>query len=183
MKTLKDMSIRELAAFICTMLQKDGLHVTLSGGACAEIYSDSKYVTGDLDFVTNYIGLDNDNIIRRVMDKLGFVKTGRIYIHPEVRYSVEFPPGPLGIGKEYKIRPVQIELHTGRLSLLSVTDCVKDRLVGYYHADDLQCLEQAIAVCTMNSVDLDNIEKWSKGEGRIEKFMIFASRLKSQADY
>ncbi len=55
MKNISDYSIRELAAKICEDLKKEGLHATLSGGACAEIYSNAKYVTGDLDFVVNYI--------------------------------------------------------------------------------------------------------------------------------
>lgn len=46
---LSKLSIVELAALICESLKKEGLQATLSGGACAEIYSNTKYVTGDLD--------------------------------------------------------------------------------------------------------------------------------------
>lgn len=55
MKKLSDLSIVELAAKICEDLKKEGLQVTLSGGACAEIYSHSKYVTGDLVYRFNKI--------------------------------------------------------------------------------------------------------------------------------
>jgi hypothetical protein len=170
MTQLGKMHIRKLAAFVCETLRKEGLEVTLSGGACAEIYSNRKYVTGDLDFVTTYIGPENGKIIERVMKKLGFVHTGRIYINPEVHYSIEFPPGPLGIGNEDRIRPVKMEFKTGTLSLLSATDCAKDRLVGYFHGNDLQCLEQAVMICSMNEVDMANIQKWSKSEGQQEKY-------------
>ncbi len=88
----------------------EGFQATLSGGACTEIYSNQSYVTGDLDFVVNYISPDNNNKIEKVMVKLGFKKNGRIFINPNVEYSVEFPPGPLGIGEEYKITPIQMQL-------------------------------------------------------------------------
>lgn len=116
---LTDLTITELAALICDSLKKAGLQATLSGGACAEIYSNNKYVTGDLDFVVNYIWPGNDKIIKQVMTTLGFEKNGRIYLNETVEYSVEFPPGPLSIGEEYKIKPVELKLKTGNLSLLS----------------------------------------------------------------
>lgn len=141
MADLSKLTIAELAALICGTLEKEGLHATLSGGACAQIYSDSRYVTGDLDFVVNYLWSDNDKKIEKVMSSLGFQKTGRIYMSKNVTYSVEFPPGPLGIGDEYQIRPVELSLPTGKHSLLSPTDSAKDRLAGYFYANDAQCLE------------------------------------------
>jgi hypothetical protein len=50
---LSKLPITELAAIICESLKKAGVKATLSGGACAEIYSKSKYVTGDLDIGGN----------------------------------------------------------------------------------------------------------------------------------
>ncbi len=178
MNDISVLSIEELAALICESLRKEGLKVTLSGGACAEIYSNRKYVTGDLDFVVNYIWVENQKTIDRVMAQLGFNKNGRIFINNSVSYSVEFPPGPLGIGAEDKIHPVELKFKTGSLSLLSATDSAKDRLTAYFHANDLQCLEQAILICQMNIVDMENIRKWAKHEGRPEKFKEFERRMK-----
>jgi len=174
---LSNLSIQELAAFICDSLKKEGLATTLSGGACAEIYSNRQYVTGDLDFVVNYLWSGNQVIIDRVMSRLGFEKKGRIFINQSVLYSVEFPPGPLGIGEEDFIHPVEREFKTGILSLLSPTDSAKDRLVGYLQANDAQCLEQAIMICQMNPVDMENIQKWAKREKQPERFKQFERRL------
>ena len=168
MTDISNLSISELAALICESLNAEGIRATLSGGACAEIYSSSRYVTGDLDFVVNYISPDNDKKIQKVMEKLRFEKFGRIFINENVAYSVEFPPGPLGIGDEYLIKPVELNLKTGNLLLLSATDSAKDRLVGYFYANDAQCLEQAVLICQMNKIDLENIRKWAKIEGRPE---------------
>lgn len=182
MNEIYNLSIEELAALICESLKKEGLITTLSGGACAEIYSNKKYVTGDLDFVVNYVWAENQKVIDRVMFRLGFKKAGRIFINSSVPYSVEFPPGPLGIGAEDRIRPVELKFKTGSLSLLSATDSAKDRLVAYLHANDLQCLEQALMICQMNSVDFDNIRKWAKHEGRPDKFKEFERRMKESKE-
>jgi hypothetical protein len=152
MEDLGKLTIVELAALICDSLRKEGLRAVLSGGACAEIYSNNKYVTGDLDFVVNYFWPENDKKIERVMAGLGFDKNGRIYINKSVAYSIEFPPGPLSIGEEYQIKPVELKVKTGNLLLLSSTDSAKDRLTGYFYGNDAQCLEQAVIICQMNRV-------------------------------
>lgn len=177
MKELTDLSIGELAAKICEDLKKEGLQVTLSGGACAEIYSHSKYVTGDLDFVVNYFWPGNDEKIAKVMTALGFEKKGRIFINKSIAYSVEFPPGPLEIGEEYKIKPIELKLETGNLMLLSPTDSVKDRLTGYFYGNDAQCLEQAVMICEMNEVNMNEIRRWAKKEDRPDKFNEFQKRI------
>jgi hypothetical protein len=176
---LSDLSIRELAALICDTLKKEGLQATLSGGACAEIYSDSRYVTGDLDFVVNYIWPKNDEILSKVMGNLGFDRKGRLFSNKSVKYFVEFPPGPLSIGEEYKIQPVEITLKTGSLSLLSPTDSLKDRLTGYFYGNDNQCLEQAVMIYNMNEVNIENIRKWAAIENQPEKFRNFLRRIDS----
>jgi hypothetical protein len=67
---------------------------------------------------------------------LGFIQKGRIYLNESVAYSVEFPPGPLSIGEEYMIKPVEMKFKTGNLNLLSPTDSIKDRLTGYFYGND-----------------------------------------------
>ena len=172
----------ELAALICESLKKEGLQTTLSGGACAEIYSNNKYVTGDLDFVMNFMWPGNDDIIKRVMSTLGFKKNGRIFISESVAYSVEFPPGPLSIGDEYQIKPVMLKLKTGTLSLLSPTDSAKDRLTGYFYGNDAQCLEQAVMICLMNKVEMDDVRKWAKKEGQQIKFKEFLRMIEGRRE-
>jgi hypothetical protein len=174
---LSKLPITELAALICESLKKEGLKATLSGGACAEIYSNSKYVTGDLDFVVNFLWPKNDKIIDNVMSCLGFKREGRIFFNPSVSYSVEFPPGPLSIGEQYLIEPVEIALKNGHLLLLSPTDSAKDRLASYLYGNDAQCLDQAVLICQMNNVDLNNIKEWAKHEGRPDRFKEFLTKL------
>ncbi len=153
MKKLKEMRIDELAALISEKLRMKGVSVTLTGEACVQIYSDEKYVTGDLDFVVDNDFKETTGTIEPLMAELGVQKTGRIFQREDLPYTVEFPPGPLGIGFEYHIKPIEKVLSTGKLKLLSPTDSVKDRLAGFFYTKDEQCLEQAILICESNQVD------------------------------
>ena len=56
----------------------------------------------------------------------------------------------------------KMEFETGKLFLLSATDCVKDRLAAYYYWDDLQSLEQAVLVAKSKEIDISEIRRWSK---------------------
>ena len=174
---LDQLSIEELAVLISERINNSGVKVTLSGGACAQIYSNSEYVTADLDFVENYSWHDNQKKIESIMSELGFEKKGRIFLNNSVQYSVEFPPGPLEIGEESPITPVNMLVNNKKLLLLSPTDSVKDRLTGYFYGNDLQCLEQALMICKMNTVDRKNIEKWLEKESPIERINEFLKRL------
>ncbi len=76
------------------------------------------------------------------------------------------------------------ETPLGMLRLLAPTECVMDRLAGFYHWDDPQCFEQAITVARRHPVDLQGIEAWSRREHTDpehfeEKFRRFIDRLET----
>jgi methylmalonyl-CoA mutase cobalamin-binding subunit len=67
MKSIKDMSMEELGAYVCSALEKEGVDTVLSGGCCVEIYSHGRYTSDDIDrFNGGY------RKIKAVMAKLGF---------------------------------------------------------------------------------------------------------------
>lgn len=170
------MSLAELGAFLCSLLRQDGINVVLSGGACVSIYSNNRYQSSDLDFVENVSS--GRKKIRGVLDKAGFKETGRHFKHPDSSFFVEFPPGPLAVGEE-KVKEIRtMDFPTGRLTLISPTDCIKDRLAAYYHWNDLQSLEQARLVARDNPVDLGEIKRWSKVEGKLDEYNRIKDSLK-----
>ena len=61
--------------------------------------------------------------------------------------------------------------------MLTPTDCVMDRLAGYYHWNDPQSLDQAVAVVRRHSVDLERVEAWSKREHSEGRYQDFIARL------
>jgi len=111
------------------------------------------------------------------MMEIGFQEEGRYFEHPESVFFIEFPPGPLSVGDEPVRQVFEKEFSTGILKIISPTDCVKDRLAAYYHWNDRQCLAQAIMVAQNNVIDVDEIERWSRLEGKLPEFLKIANKL------
>lgn len=170
------LSLKGLAVFLSDHLRKNGIENVLTGGACVCIYTRNRYRSFDLDFVN--IDEAGAAHVRDVLNKVGFTKEGRIYVHPRVKYSVDILSPPLSIGEE-KVRRVHMITSGKRiLKLLSPTDSVKDRLAAYYFWDDRQSLEQAVMICRHNKVNLADVKKWSEREKETAKFKIFLSRIR-----
>jgi hypothetical protein len=169
------MSQSELAAYVQDSLQVVGIQVVLSGGSAVSFYSSNKYVSKDLDLINeNFAGRSK---IKSVMEKIGFQEKGRFFVNPDTQFFVEFPDGPLSVGEEPVREISEYELTTGTLQIVSPTDCVKDRLCAFYFWNDQQGLAQAVLVTKSQKVDLKEIKRWSKMEGKEEEYEIFKSKL------
>ncbi len=168
MKQIVDMSQAELAAYIQEHLRKKGINVVLSGGATVAIYTSNKYVSNDIDLVN--VQFADRKKIKSAMEDIGFREAGRSFEYPGTRLFVEFPPGPLSVGDEPIKQVDEIKYETGILKVISPTECIKDRLSWYYHFGDRQCLSQAVLVAENNKIDLAEIKRWSKSEGKGEEF-------------
>lgn len=176
MTDLTGLSLPELAAAVQERLETAGVRTVLSGGSCVTALSGEAYVSDDIDLIRE--GFATRDTIRRVMADLGFVERSRYFTHPDTRFVVEFPPGPPMVGEEPPNRIDTLVLSTGRLRLLSPTDCVKDRLTWWFHDGDRQCLDQAILVARRHAVDLDELRRWAVGEGRAEAFRTIEDDLR-----
>ena len=176
MKAIKEMTPGELGAFIQSRLKKKGINVVLSGGMSVQIYSANQYTTRDLDFVQTFFG--KRDIIKAEMEAIGFHQQGRSFAHPDTHLFVEFPPGPLTVGDEPVKAFREIRYSTGVLTLISPTDCIKDRLTWYYHYGDQQCLDQAVMVSQRHKIDLREVRRWSEHEGKLSEFEEIRSSLK-----
>lgn len=175
MKKIKNMSQVELAAFIQDVLQAEGINVVLSGGSAVSFYSSNKYISKDLDLINT--GFAKRSKIKSLMERLGFQEQGRYFINPETKFFVEFPDGPLSVGEEPVKEIKEFQLATGLLKVLSPTDCVKDRLCAFYFWNDLQGLEQAVLVTKNQKIDLKEIKRWSKVEGKEQEYEVFHKKL------
>jgi len=173
MKPILEMTKFELTAYIQSALEEQKIHVVLSGGAAVSFYSDNAYVSYDLDLV-NLFSVERKRI-KQVMESLGFVEEGRYFTYTGTDFFIEFPPGPLTVGVEPVKNVDEVRFVTGTMRIISATDSVKDRLAAFYHWGDEQCLKQARLIKERNKVDLDEIERWSKGEGKQREFLRFIS--------
>jgi hypothetical protein len=174
-KDLKEMSAEEVAGLVCETLLKAGITTTLSGGGCVAIWSEGKYVSLDLDFIEE--GPVPRRKLKAALAELGFLEEHRYFVHPDTQFFIEFPTGPLTVGDE-RVEKVAIRnTVTGRLRLLSPTDCVKDRLAAYFHWDDRQALTQAVLVAEAQPIDMDDLRRWAKAEGATKKLIDFEKAL------
>jgi hypothetical protein len=115
-------------------LRKNGIDIVLSDGATVVIYSEGEYVSMDIDLVNARFAKDRDK--EKVMKGIGFSRIGRRFEHPDSDYYVEFPPGPLAIGDRIVEFISELAFETGALRVISLTECVMDRLSHYYHWGD-----------------------------------------------
>jgi hypothetical protein len=88
----------------------------------------------DLDFIES--GITPRRKLRNLLAELGFFEERRYFRHSETDFFLEFPTGPLAVGREPVKETVLLHFPTGTLKIISPTDCVKDRLAAYYHWGD-----------------------------------------------
>lgn len=168
MKPVAKMTRAELAAYIQSHLRSKGIEAVLTGGSAVSIFSSEKYVSMDLDFVIT--GYPKRSKVQDAMHEIGFHQAGRHFEHPETALLVEFPGGPLSVGKQPVAKIDTLEYETGTLYIISPADCVKDRLAAYYHWGDRQSLAQAVMVMQENRIDLSEIAVWSQVEGKLVEY-------------
>lgn len=150
----------ELGAIIRrTLLALDDEPV-LVGGAVVSIYSDGRYVSDDLDFVT----WSSERRYRPLLEALGFHKRGSWWTHPDTDFLVQFVNPPVMVGNKHVRTPARLDTREGELAILSPLDCVLDRLAWHLDRGDAQTLAQAIDVARAHDVPVAEIERWLDGE-------------------
>ena len=66
-----DSTLKEVAMIVCKALKDAGIDAVLTGGAVVSIYTNNRYISLDLDFITHGSGKQ----IEAVMKQIGFTKT------------------------------------------------------------------------------------------------------------
>lgn len=133
----------------------------------------------DLDFVSPATTQD----IAKAVSELGFARTdGRHFAHPTCRFTLEFPPWPLAVGREVLHEWSERKVASGVIRMLTPTQCVMDRLAAFYFWKDRQAFDQAVAVALAHRVDHDAVARWSEAEGRLTEFRDFVRTLEQAED-
>jgi hypothetical protein len=166
------LSVKELAAVICSALKAEGVDAILVGGACVSIYSHNRYLSYDLDFIT----FEDHQKVKKVLGKLGFMEKQRHFYHEKCPFFIDFVTPPVAVGKEILNKFEDLKTSHGTIRLLRDIDCVKDRLASYYYWDDREALNQALEVCRGRTIDFTELQKWSEKEGFEDKFQKFKTR-------
>lgn len=177
MKISPESDLAAVALAVAGALRKARIRAVLTGGACAAIHTAGGYSSEDVDFILqstpSALKLDN------AMASIGFFRRNDQYFHPRTTFFVEFPPGPLGIGRDLAVKPVLKRVRTsgGAVRTLSATDSCRDRLAAFYHWADRQSLDVAVLIALRNRVDMKKISGWSAREGAAEGYGQFVREL------
>jgi len=149
----------------------------LTGGACASIHTGGVYQSEDLDFLIQ--SAPSQSEVDRAMSSIGFERRDDQYFHGKTRFFVEFPAGPLGIGRDLDVRPIRVRLGPDGSSIraLSPTDSCRDRLAAFYHWADRQSLGAAVEIALRHRLEMKKIRDWSVREGAPEGFRRFVREL------
>lgn len=176
MRITKRTPLRHVALAVGRALAGEGIRAVLTGGACASIHSEGRYLSADVDFVLDGYVVVAD--LDRAMAKVGFYRDANRYLHPRSPFWVEFPRGPLAVGGDLDVRPIRLEDGSEASALaLSPTDSCRDRLAAFYHWNDRQSLGVALEIATRHDLDLERIRRWSAREGHAMRFEEFLSDL------
>lgn len=165
-------SLEELAALVSDALQSHGIVATLSGGAAVSLYTDNRYMSEDLDFVTSALVKE----LADALEPLGFVHSGRprmsAFKHPSTHWYLEFPPSPISFGSTYidpeycTVMPTPL----GDIRIITPTHSVMDRLIAAAVWKEPQSMEQAVMVAESQAdrIDWAQLQHWVRDEGIAE---------------
>lgn len=173
----KYVGIKDLAAITSKKLNEKGIDTILVGGACVSIYTNNKYLSYDLDFISHA----SIKEISPVLSGIGFKrKSSRHFVRSDCPFFIEFVSPPASIGNEPIKGKKELKTRHGKIVLLTPTDSVKDRLAAFYHWNDPQALEQALMVAKAQKINLKEIRRWSEKEDHKEKLEVFVNRVKKK---
>jgi hypothetical protein len=158
---------------VCTALHKGGIETVLTGGSAATVYAPHAYQSHDIDFIVTFHSPESN--AGEILSVLGYREKHGHYEHADNALILEFPRGPLAIGRELVKK--WDTLHDGdmMLHIISPTDSSRDRLAGFLFWNDRGSLDQAVAVARArrSDVDMTVIRNWCRSEGKPDVFVTF----------
>jgi len=163
-------TLPEVALTVAAVLSEPRIRAVLTGGACVSIYTDGLYVSKDADFVIQSALPGLQHRLDETLARLGFTRDRDRYVHGLTPFFIEFPPGPLSIGRDLNITPMEVKVGEATALLLSPTDSCRDRLASFYFWGDRQALDLAVAIAGRHQVNFRAIRRWSKDEGELQKY-------------
>jgi hypothetical protein len=157
-------SLIDGAFAVCTALDAAGFTAILCGGSAATYYAPDAYMSADNDFVMTVDVPRRE--ISAILAPLGFREEGRIYVHDAVTWTLDFPRGPLAIGRDIITAWSTVRRGEQVLHVIKALDSVRDRFMHYWAWNDYSGLAQAVAVAKAQrkQVDLDAFRAWTEAE-------------------
>src|SRR5580692_3423309 len=165
MKLASTATLVDVAFAVCTALDRAGTVGVLTGGSAATYYVPERYQSLDVDFVLRFV--PQKGVVDEAMSGLGYHRAGTgMYEHSDLPITVEFPRGPMSIGRDL-IQTWATERRADELlHILTITDCVRDRFMHFWAWNDRSALELALEVAQRHSERFDAVafRAWTTAE-------------------
>ncbi len=177
MSIQRESSLRDVAFTVCTALDKGGVRAVLTGGSAATVYAPDACQSVDLDFIVTFRADESSG--PEILASLGYREADDHYVHTENPLILEFPRGPLAVGRDLIEHWMTLRDGERILHIITPIDSVRDRLAGFLFWNDRGSLEQAVAVARAQreSIDLESVARWCRTEGKAEQFHEFKRTL------
>ncbi|HLW58641.1 MAG TPA: hypothetical protein VKV57_01815 [bacterium] len=126
---------------MATHLRAYGIEVVVVGGSAITLHVPNVYTSMDVDFAVTS-GMDRHRI-RVALGKLGFQGHGRIFVHPDANYSLDFVADRPYIDQEPVYDFAEIPTSVGNVRVLHLEDAIADRIAAILHWSDSESLDVA----------------------------------------
>lgn len=128
----------------------------LVGGAAVELYSGGAYTTGDLDFVGSV-----PPAVATALDRAGFERRGRHWVHEVGEIFIEFPSSSLDSGEESVI----LEAEGQRVVVVEPEALIVDRLAAWQIWKSPEDGINAWLIARGRRVDRQRVEALAEAKG------------------
>lgn len=159
-------TLADVCFAVSAALNARGMTAVLTGGSAAALYAPQTYMSHDADFIMS--GNEPLREVAAALVPIGFKRYGRsrIFTHPNSEFTVDFPRGPLAVGRDYIHETHIIERGDMKLCILTRTDCIRDRLAHFYYWSDYIALNAAVGVAVqgIDQVDMATLRAWTERE-------------------
>jgi hypothetical protein len=135
------MSLVEVAAAVAAHLRTQGTEVVIVGGSAITAHVPAVYTSMDIDFAVT--AGDVRTTIVRALSELGFQQRGRIFVHSDTVYTLDFVPDTPHIDREAVHNFAQIQTPVGPVRALHLEDAITDRIAAFLHWSDSEALDVA----------------------------------------
>lgn len=135
------MPLVEVAAAVATHLRTHGTEVVIVGGSAITAHVPAVYTSMDIDFAVT--AGDVRTTIVRALNELGFQQRGRIFVHPDTVYTLDFVPDTPHIDREPVCDFAEIHTPAGPVRALRLEDAITDRIAAFLHWSDSESLDVA----------------------------------------
>jgi len=149
-----------------------GHEPVIVGGTAEEFYTEDEYHETDLD-LCGWVTTTEES----VLEKLGFERRGREWLHSASEVVVEFPESRIA-GDEARIRRQHVG--AGQVALIGIDDLFRDRLRRATDSESTTSVEYisalAVATAAYDRIDWGYVEREIKAEGEPLRRMMIRNR-------